>query len=379
MASGTGRDPVGSFTRLTSDGWRKYFKVDLLRAASYAARIRRLVELLKLRSGTLAAVKIVMGVIGRDTVGYSRDIQECFSDFLGVKCIGCQEAVAKVSMGVPLEQVAPSAAIKFGEVEFLNLVKVLEGLLREGMRTAIGADIDEDYLNAVVTKDFNALSGNPLRVFNLLRGLLTTLRKVLPHYNPYTFFVYSLRNAPRFAVEKFLGTANIEVASRFGIAIEDLIPSKDGAYSIVTHKPGTVGDALVSATDIIFQVHEVGALLHHKRLRVRNERQHYVETFTPLVEDVASTLGVERQLKVVVALLSNLRRERYGSYSVVKAKIKTENPALHASIEGRRIPIDRFVGGLAPYLLLGLGKFENVSKEETNIVANLVIYLPQTR
>lgn len=377
MASGMGADPVRSFMRLSYDGWREFFKVDLLRVASYAARIRRLVELLKLRSGTLAAVKIVMGVIGRDTIGYSRDIQECFSSFLGVECLRCREAIAKVSAGVPFEQVASSVALRFGEVEFLKLVRVLEGLVRDGVKAAIGVDIDEDYLNTVVEKDFNTLSGNPLRLFKLLGGLLTTLRRVLPHYNPYTFFVYSLRNTPRFAVEKFLGVANIEVAGRFGIAIENLIPSKDGAYSIISHKPGSVGDTLASATDLMFRIHEVGIVLNHRRLRVRDERRDYIEVFTPLVKDVASTLGVEGHMRMVTAiLLSSAQREKHGTYITVRTKVRTENPALNASIGGRRIAVDRLMSGLAPYLLLGLGRFENIVKREADIVADLVVYLP---
>jgi len=376
MASGVGADPARGFVGLGYDEWRRFFKVDLFRVASYSARVRRLVELLKARSGTLAAVKIVMGVIGKDTVGYSRDIQECFSSFLGVRCLRCREATAKVSMGMPLEQVVPSVALRFEETEFLSSVMVLERLARESVRLAVGVDIDEGYLNTAAEKDFNALVGNPLKVFDLLRGLLTTLRRMLPHYSPHAFFVYSLRNVPRFAAERFLGAMNIEVAGKFGIAFEDLIPARDSSYSLISHRPGTVGDVLVSAIDTAFRVHEVCDLLHHKRLRVRDERQHHIEAFTPLIEDVADALGVKSQLETVVApLLGSARRERRGSYSVVRIGVRTENPALYVSAGGRRIPVDRFMGGLAPYLLLGLGRFENVVREASNITADLVVYV----
>ena len=361
---------------LSYASWRRFFRAHVLRGAGYASRLLRFVEVLRDRSGTPSAVKIVMGVIGRDTVGPSRGIQACFSDLLGVECVGCREAVERISLGIPPPQVLGSVSLRFRGSELLDRLRVLEGLLRESLRVSIGLDIDEGYLASLVERDYAALAGNPLRVFSMVRGLLMALRKLLPLHNPHTFFLQALRWVPRFALERLLDGGSLGPAERFGVRIVELLPSVRDEYSLLTHKPGSTGDLITSAADLVYGVYEV-VLPHTSRyLRVRDARGSYIVSVIPTLGSVAEALGVRRELSLVEsALLGATSGTGGGAYRLVRLTLRFENPARSVSLGGRRLPIEVFMRGISPYLVLGLARFERVSVGEGTAVADLSVHL----
>ncbi|MEM0371244.1 MAG: hypothetical protein QXW05_05070 [Ignisphaera sp.] len=66
------------------EGWKKYFKVHMVRALNYCERICLLYERLKYDISKSYIKKIIIGVVERNTVGYCRDIQDFLENSSGL-------------------------------------------------------------------------------------------------------------------------------------------------------------------------------------------------------------------------------------------------------------------------------------------------------
>lgn len=374
------KDQRGSFEcalRLSHEDWRSFFRTDVVQVAGRASRLLRLVELLEGSSTSPTTLKVVMGVIGRDTVGHSRDIQTLFRDLLGIECLGCRDAIERISTGMPLSRVIGSVRLKIGESEWLNLVKVLDRLLCESLKRAGIMELSESYVDYLAGKDYTTLVGNPLKIFSILRGFYAASRRILPLYSPNAFFVQALRAAPRFCVEKLVGEEHIEVARAFNIAVEELVPCADSAYSLVSLTPGSTGDMLASAIDVVYRLHDLGMPHGSKHLRIRDELREYVARAYPAVSFMAKVLGVERELNRVskVLLSEGDVVGRYRGFKLAKLRVKTGKPAKSVIVGGRELSVEVFMRGMSPYLVLGLGRLENLKSDESNIAFDLTVYM----
>lgn len=363
--------------KLYYEDWKKFFNSDVVQVAIRASRILGLVELLKNTSSSTLTLKVVAGVIGRDTVGHSRDVQNCFRDFLGVECLGCRDLVEKVSMGIPLTQVSVHARLSFNEVEWLNTLGVLDKVLRESLRVATGLEISSETLRAMTSRDYTTLTGNPLKVFNTLRGFYVASRRILPLYSSHTFLIQTLRGIPRFALEKLVGGESLEAMRKFRIDIREQVQCEDSNYSLLSHSAGTPGDLILSAVDLVYKLHEFGALRHLRYLRVRNERDAYLDRAASAIDFMAELLGVKREFNTLSKILLSSGRAiavRPG-LQLVKVKIRTEKPARYIGLRGRVLKVEEFMKGLSPYSVLGLSKIESFVNSDVSSEADLLVYI----
>ncbi|MCS7099543.1 MAG: hypothetical protein RMH84_06255 [Sulfolobales archaeon] len=375
MSKGAGL--AGEAIELSYDDWKRFFNVDIAGVAVRASRLLSLVELLRSAASPTAAVKIVAGVIGRNTVGHSRDIQKCFREFLGIECLGCRELVKRISVGVPLAQVSAYAKLSFKEAEWLNSLRVLEKFLRESLKIAAGIELRDEHLKAMATKDYAALTGDPLGVFSMLRGFYVASRRILPHFSPHAFLIQTLRGVPRFALERLVGKEGLEVLSRFRMSFRELIPCENSDYSLLSHSAGTPGDFISSSIDLVFRLHELGSSYRLKHLRVKNEKEVFLDKATLAVDRVAEWLSVKREFSTLSKLLLSGGRivERLTTLQIVKVRIEAGKPARRVSIGGRELEVGEFMKGLSPYSVLGLSRFENLVDRGASIEAGLLVYL----
>lgn len=364
------------FMRFSSEGWRRFFKVETLQLAGRASRLLKLANLLRSATASPSTVKIVMGVIGKNTVGHSREIQKCFSRFLGVDCLGCREAVEKISMGIPFPRVRNSVRVVPKESDWLSALETLDRLLVESLKS-VGYEISGDYVESLVKRDYTALTGNPLKVFGLLKGFFAASRRILPFYSPYAFFINSLRYVPRFAIERLVGEESLEVARTFNIVAEELLPSENREYSLLTHGPGTAGSLLSSAIELVYRVHELGMPHSSRYLRIRDEKGLYLDSAGQTMDFLAKLLGVEREVSTLnrtLLVLGSAVREHRG-YRLVRLVLRAERPSTHVLLGNKRLDVEIFMKGLSPYFILGLGWLENIASNETHIAADLLVYL----
>ncbi|MEM1882118.1 MAG: hypothetical protein QXY43_02875 [Sulfolobales archaeon] len=371
------RMPVEGITKLSYRGLKEFFKSDLAQLASRASRLLRLVELINSSTSSPLTLKIVMGVIGKDTIGHSRSIQKLFKDFLGIECSGCREAIARLSKGIPFSQASSSVKLVFRGSEWLNVLIVLERLLRESLKNAGVLEVDESYLDSLAERDYSTLAGNPLKAFSILRGFYTASHKVLPQYSPYAFFIWSLRAVPKFAIEKLVGSEVMKSMRAFNIEVRELLPCVKDEYSLVSHTPGSVGDVLASAIELVYKLHELGAPYSSRYLKIRDEMLIYLSFAVPVTGSVVESLGVEREFDLVSNLLlinGNTIRD-YGDFKVVKLRVRTEKPAESVIVKGKKLSATTFLKGLSPYLVLGLGKLEDFRESEAAAEFDLTVYV----
>lgn len=363
--------------RLDHEEWKRFFKSDVVQAAGRASRLLSLVALLGGAPSSPATLKVVMGVIGRDTIGHSREIQALFRDLLGIECAGCPEAIERISMGIPLSRAASSVRLRFRGSEWLNLVRVLDRLLRESLKRAGVAELSEGYAYDLAEKDYAALAGNPLRVFSIVRGFYAASRRILPLYSPSAFFVQALRAVPRFCLGKLGAEESVEAARAFNIAVEEIVPCADESCSLLSHVPGSAGDLLSSAIDIVYRLHDLGSPHGSRRLRIRDELGGYVARVGPAVGFMAGVLGVERERGRVSRVLLSEGNVigRYGGFKLVRLRVRTERPAKTVRVGGREWGAEAFVRGLSPYLVLGLGRLENLRRGESDVEFDLTVYV----
>ncbi len=368
---------AGNAARLGHEGWRRFFESHVAQVAARASRFLRLVERLRSSPESPEAVKIVMGVIGRDTVGRSKEIREAFRKLMGVECLGCGEAVEMVSRGVPLERAIGSARLSFRRSEWLDSLTLLERLAHESLRNTGMLETSEDVLRSFSERDYATLVGDPLKVFGMLRGLYASLRWVLPLYSPHAFLVQALRGVPRFAIDKLGWRSHVEVAGRFGLALEEKLPCADPDYSVVSHAPGSTGDMVSSMVDLAYRLHEIALRSSPRRLRVADERRKYLNEALLAVAPLAEMLGAGRELDAVSRTLLNEGRVagRYLGYRLVEVRIKTQKPARYVTVGRARMGVELFMRGVAPYLVLGLGRMGGFEERGgVEVIFNLSVY-----
>jgi len=357
------RDGVPYLRLLMGETWRRFLKVDVLRSLNYVKRVLRLVEVLRSSSTSVRTVKIAVGIIGRDTVGHSRDIRETLERLLGVTCVGCDEVVRDVARGIPLEQVAPSAKLLFHETQLLRELKLLEGLLTEVAKGH--ARVNEDYVEELVRRDYITLTGNPLELFRLLRGLVAVLLRLLPLYSPVSFTVRSLRSVPRFAVAKLLGDPLPESLRRFGVELVELLPVEPGEYTLLTHRVGSLGDLISSVVDRACAALREVSTARPRYVRVPDWERAYLGFALAQLGRFAELLEVTREATVVGNLVRDVGKVLRTSedYILVGARLLV-GPGPKAYIGGRMVSTEVLLKGLAPYLVLNLAELRSIDRGE---------------
>ncbi len=362
---------------LDERSWSRFLKVDVLRALNYVERVLRLVEVLKESSTSLQTVKIAAGIIGRDTVGHSRDVREALERLLGVACVGCDELVKDVARGIPIERVATGVKLVFHDTPLLRELKLLEGILAEVIRRSTKVEVDEEYLEEVMHKDYVSLAGNPLELFRLFRGLVAALLRLLPLYSPVTFTVRSLRLAPRFAVAKLLGDPLPELLSKLGVDLVELLPVEPGNYTLLTHRAGSFGDLVSLTVDRAYAaLREVGNA-RPKYLKVLDWERAYVEFALAQLGSFAELLGVTQEVEKVENFFKDVGRavRTTDSYTLLTAKV-TIGPGPKAYIGSRRASTELLFKGLAPYLVLNLVELKLLARRDSGPTSlNLFLYI----
>lgn len=357
--------------------WSRFLKVDVLRALSYVKRALRLVDVLRGSSTSLQTVKIVAGVIGRDTVGHSRDVREALERLLGVTCVGCDGLVRDVAMGIPLERVATGVKLVFHDTPLLRELKLLEGILAEVIRRSTRMEVDEEYVEEVVRKDYVSLAGNPLELFRLIRGLVATLLRLLPLYSPVTFTVRSLKLAPRFAVAKLLGDPLPELLVKLGVDLVELLPVEPGDYTLLTHRAGSLGDLISSAVDRAYAaLREVGSA-RPRYVKVLDWERAYVEFALAQLGRFAELLEATREVGVVENLLREAGRvlRTTESYTLLGVRLLV-GPGPRAYVGSRRASTELLFRGLAPYLVLNLAEVRSVARRDPEpTLLELAVYI----
>jgi len=127
--------------------------------------------------------------------------------------------ISRLKEGIPLEDATKDVYCEFLETDVLKMVKSASEKL-----DAIFYHL-HDVINMPEVRKYDptdALSG-----LKALEDLLNAIRRILPHYNPRSFFIISLYSIPRLFIEKtyprLLDKDVAEMLGKFGITLDTLL------------------------------------------------------------------------------------------------------------------------------------------------------------
>jgi len=360
----------------SAEKWKKYFKGNIAVALGYCERVLGIFNNLKIRGGDVVTKKIVAGVIGRDTIGHWRDIQEIFSEFFGIKCVNCDEIIKSIVIGIPAEQVLQKASLKFEDSELVKFTEELFLLLSRVLKVS-NVNLEEHDIERKIERDLSALVNNPLRIVEIVKGFYDSLRSLLPLYNGFTFFLMVSRSITNTLLEKYFKSLDLEMLNRFGIRFrEENICSN---IKVFIHEKESVGNYITLLISTIYNIFNRSKGLK-RFIGDVNEEERFISEMLKVIDDVYRDLGVHKEQTFYTALyrgaISTHVKAKY-THIITHVRIDAKRDAAH--IHTLTINCENFVKLLEPYIITGLAYIKNVIKEEKDVLkVTIDMYVPSS-
>ena len=198
------------------DEWYRYFRKYL--GHLYLA-LGRNVGVWRLLSSDISSAssspslkRLLLGVIGRKTIGHSGRIRRIVRNVYGVGVRGSDQIVRKIRMGVPLGSLDDEIKvfrvedrepiISLIEYSYYRVRSILEKLPRG---KEIVSEIDSRVENGLETT-YRSIRSNPLNLVKQLSSCLPAISRIQPHLNPYSRIAISLRSITLGHIEMFYGS-----------------------------------------------------------------------------------------------------------------------------------------------------------------------------
>lgn len=366
----------------SEEGWKKYFNVDILRAYGYCQRIVNLYNKILTDSSNPMIKKMVMGIIGRDTVGHWKDIQQIYTKFLGIKCIRCEEAVKRIAMGIPFEKVVNDVSLNaIPQWKLFEDLKTLFLILNNIVTKVVSAN-EIEHENIFVNTDIQVkrLSGNPLEVLRLIKGFYSTIISLLPLYNEYSYFIYITRSMPMELLHKYFHNLDLNYLSKYSIYYNKIEVCKDHENGIIIiHSDNSVAHYVNMFVEAVYRFIKRSLKLNlSKFFNLVDEDYRYVSTMIEEVKNIGKEVPANLSEKVLNIIRRNSITQKIGTnYACSDTKILFYRDSCRVDIGSVNIDYSDFVEGLTPYFLTGLVIVKDLQKKNSGIVkARLRVYYP---
>lgn len=359
-----------------SEGWKKYFKSDIVRVLGYCEKILGLYNRIATSSSDPLVKKIVMGVIGRDTIGHWRDIQTLFKKFFGIICMNCGDAVRRIAIGVPFDTVINEVSLRTQKTELLEDVRtlstILSGIARKAMIES-GEWSEKETIDIMIKR----MSGNPLEVIRLVKGFYSTTISLLPLYNQYTFFLYIARSLYENLVKEYFAALDLSMLARYGIKFKHIRVCRDSGYAIYTPDFDSTAHYIniyvTTAYNMIKKSIRVGLT---KFFNIADEEKKFISVMIDEVEKIKLRFS-----PALTNTIINMIRRSSGArkimsnhihYAITEAVFYTEKD--QAVVNSNKVRCSDLLEGLAPYILTGLAYFSDFQERDGVAKAYLHIY-----
>jgi hypothetical protein len=190
--------------------------------------------------------------------------------------------------------------------------------------------------------------------------------KLLPLYNPFTFFIQSLRSTPRpylsimYGEELFSDSVR-NLMSKYGVELTKIldpnlsVQSKNDELAVIGHKDGSVGRLIVKLVQNIFYI---TSMLHNYGYLASDEYEKYIEA------KYNEEISAGYTLKELITTTEAKSEYRKFCYSYGRLTIKVEKGVFKAYQtkypydEVMSITYERFLELLSPLLFLGVAWIE---------------------
>jgi hypothetical protein len=356
----------------SAEKWKKYFKGNIAVALGYCERVLGILNNLRIKSEDIVTKKIVAGVIGRDTIGHWRDIQEIFSEFFGIKCVNCDEIIKSIAIGIPAEQVLQKASLKFEDSELVKFVEELFLLLSRILKIS-NVNIEGHDIRRKIERDLSALVNNPLRIVEIVKGFYDSLRSLLPLYNGFTFFLMVSRSITNTLLEKYFKSLDLEMLNRFGIRFkEENICSN---IKVFMHERESVGYYTTILVPTIYSMFSKSRSLR-RFIGDVNEEEKFIKEMLKIVSNIYRDLGYVEEQPFYVALYRGAIATRVRANHIhLVAKVRIDNERDTATIHTYSTSCENFVHLLEPYIITGLAYIESISKAGNKLELTVNMFL----
>lgn len=356
-----------------SEKWKQFFRRDIGRALGYCERIVGLYNKLAMSSSDIKTRKIVAGVIGKDTIGHWRDVQEIFKDFFGVSCLQCSEAVKNIAKGIPCEIALQKTSLSFDASTYIKELEVLMLILAEVYRGSGIARPDID-VSVIVEKDYNTLLNNPLHIIRVLKGLYTSLRMLLPLYNEFTYFLLITRNIDEEVFEKYFSNVDMEMLNRFGVRYRRI--ELCNKTLIFTHDRNSVGEKVLLLVSNIYRFFKLRSHILKKFIRIENEKEKFLENMLSTANNLLKDLEIKNNQFIYSLMFRNARRRfARAKYIYISTHVRIDRENCKTRIGFVEIPYKDFIKYVEPYMITGLLHLDNIMSKNNYVEMVLNVYI----
>lgn len=357
------------------DRWRRYFRFEVLRALGYCKKVLGLYNRICTDSSSPLIRKMVIGVIGRDTIGHWRDIQTLYRRFFGITCKKCEDAVKRIAMGVPLENVIDSIQIQtVNRWRLVEDVKAMTTILNSIVSKAINKhDAEPEDIETMVKH----LSSNSLEVFRLIKGFYSTNISLLPLYNECTFFLYITRSINKGLIDKFFPGLDIAMLSSYGIEFKVLRVCRDDEFAILVPSSNSVSQYVITYISTLYRVLRQSLRLGLATFfRILDEEHVFVTTMAKEAKKLEREMSPQTSSTVINTVCKNsLILKTRSNYAYLTTNILFYKDKDEVAVGSGNLRCKDLFDGLSPYLVTGLAHFSDINDKGGDIVkARLHLY-----
>ncbi|MEZ0290826.1 MAG: hypothetical protein ABWJ42_07055 [Sulfolobales archaeon] len=351
--------------------WRDYFQ--FLANNLY----KELIRLIRLREEIINSFyrdkvttsRILLGVIDRRTIAHSSSLRRIFENVLGLKIDNSDEIIRRVARGVPLERLVDSIEkLRLEEPPLLifiyKLVGEVESIIRDSVYRGYLEEVDE-IVARELNRDLSRLN-NPFTIVSVIKTIVGDTLRLLPLYNPASFFIISTRCISNEAIDLFYPSLwnreSIDLLNSVGFRLKEILRLDD--LTIYSHEENSLGYRLSLLIDRLYEL-LIRISRHTKRyVKVEDEISLFYRTMLRLASRVIET----RDLKVSIRRIDRLKNrgaiELDERLVMLRGVLKTSTYSksnLSSDLSREILRVVGLFGGL------GLASIKNLSKREDKI------------
>jgi len=365
------------------EGWKKYFKVDMLRALGYCEKVLGLYNRIIENQSNPMIKKMVMGVIGRDTIGHWRDIEAIFMKFFGIKCVNCEDAIKKIAAGAPFETVVNKTSIHvISRWRLVEDVKTLALILSNILNRAKVLSVEElDSRASDLDNIVKQLTGNPLEILRFVKGFYSTTISLLPLYNEYTFFIYITQSMPNIVLDMFFPGLDMTMLEGYGLKYRRIALCNEPPYSILVPTDDSIFHHVKMYIDTVYRIVRMSIRnTIASFISIEDEEKKFIDTMMGEAKILEDRVSLPASKKLVNTLKRNSVSRRVSANTVyATSNILFYKDRSSVLIGSASISCKDFFEGITPYIITGLAHLRDIQEKEGGIVkARLHIYYRTT-
>jgi len=364
------------------EAWKKYFGTDL---AEFYSNIEGFLalrdELIKhiadktvdeLIAESNIYKEMLLGGVTTENEGlyHENSLARFYKECIGISIAELQRIISRLREGLTLESATEGIGCKIEDTPIIEIIRKISAKLKYIYR----------YLRLPVEKK-EYKNNDSLSALRALKDVLNAGKKLLPLYNPLSFFINSIYSIPRFyakeAYPKLFDEETKNVLSRYGIYLETLI-EPDFPDEKIRHEREIIGLVKNSVgyilREIIFDIYRIFQLdIIKKFFNIEDEFSKFIKINAGKLRE---NIVIDNFLSIIDRLQEEQDSDYYQDIRLPKG-YKCISPIGYLILSGGNIGGDisytEFIAFLAPLMFLGFASIRPVKGVEKTITYDCLL------